>query len=199
MPDPVQVAGEIVMPSERVRFLGREVRSDLKLSDHVGSLCAAVWRAAGWIRFKGRHLGRAELRILYHSWIGGCLHLNAAAYMPSMTDGDVRELQKACNAGVRAVLGLPRKGKDLEQGRKSVKIPTISQVREWYALVEAWEERAKMKKLVAMGRLMRRRETGQIRVLDRRGHRKRQVEVRAASAWNRLPEWIQSKLCSQRN
>lgn len=79
------------------------------------------------------------------------------------------------------MLGLPRKGKvDLEVDRRALRIPTVAQIKERYVLLEAWEERAKMRELAGVGRMTRRRETGLVNAPDQRGHRMHRIETRAA-------------------
>ena len=39
----------------------------------------------------------------------GVLHSNALAFLPALTEGQISALQTAMNAGIRAVLNLPRK------------------------------------------------------------------------------------------
>ena len=116
-PAPVVIAGKIVEPKSKIKFLGLTIRSDLRWSDHVDGICAAVRKAAGRIRFEGRHLGRDERRTLYHAWVGGRIHYNAGVYLPLLNGNEIGRIQTACNSAVRAVLGLPKKGKvDLDSG-----------------------------------------------------------------------------------
>jgi len=65
--------------------------------------------SAGRIRSEGNLFGLKDKRILFNAWIMGVLHSNALAFLPSLTEGQISALQTAMNAGIRAVLNLPRK------------------------------------------------------------------------------------------
>lgn len=191
MPDPVTMAGEEVTPVTKIKFLGLHIRSDLKWTDHVDHLCSVIRRAAGRIRMEGRHLSEKERRILYHSWIGGVIHANARAYITTLSEQEVKRLQTACNAGIRAVLGFPRRGvASVTEGRQRLKIPSVNQIIEQYRLMEAWEKRNWLRDLSRVGADTRRKTRGNVMVPDQRGVRSQLSKTVAALAWSRLPEGV---------
>ena len=187
------IAGKIVEPKSKIKFLGLTIRSDLRWSDHVDGICAAVRKAAGRIRFEGRHLGRDERRTLYHAWVGGRIHYNAGVYLPLLNGNEIGRIQTACNSAVRAVLGLPKKGKvDLDGGRKELRIPTVEQLRRYYECMNAWENRETLIGEAMSGRDTRRKGKGEVQTPDQRGQKQHLTGVRAALTWNSLPEAIRT-------
>ena len=63
-----------------------------------------------------------DRKTLYHGWCTGRLLANAGAYLTLLTDGQKRLVQTACNAGIRAVLGLPRWGKFPMSGERVLQL-----------------------------------------------------------------------------
>ena len=123
---PILVGGTEVQPTSCIKFLGYQLQDDLKCDKHVQIMCNKIRQSAGRIRHEGRHMRVQERRVLYHGWIQGKLMCNAAVYLPFINEGQKLELQTACNAGVRAILGLPKRGRyPLSQLRKSIGISSI--------------------------------------------------------------------------
>ena len=187
-PNPVVMAGHTVHPSQEIKFLGLRIAANLRWSKQVEELCASIRRAAGRIRFEGRNLTIMDRRILYHGWIGGRLNTNMGAYMSMLTEKDINKIQVACNTGLRAVLGFPRRGADdLSSGRKKLGIPTVKQIIHQRELLLAWEHREELLVLAAKGRATRRQEIGDVIAQDQRGKKKHLSKTRARLMWNQLP------------
>ena len=192
-PQPVRVAGEVVKPVEQIRFLGLKIRSDLKWTDHIADLCGSIRRAAGRIRVEGRHMGQKQRTILYHAWIGGRLHANASTYLTQLMEQELHKVQVACNAAIRAVLGVARRGEfDVEAGRRKLGISSVRQIRRQYELMAAWERREELSREARLGRATRRRTGEKVVTPDQRGQRRLLTGVRAAIAWNDLSQEIRN-------
>ena len=181
----------MVHPAREIKFLGLHISSDLTWIKQVNELCSAIRHAAGRIRLEGRDLCVQERRILYHGWVGGRLCSNAGAFLKSLSNKDINRIQTACNAALRAVLGLPKRGKnDLDIGRQRLGIPTVRQVMEQRECLLAWEQRSYFRERAARGRCTRRREAGDLAVPDQRGQRRFLSRTRAELKWNELPDCI---------
>lgn len=193
-PDPVIIAGETVTPIESVRFLGVIIRSDLKWTDQVAALCSSIRRSAARIRVEGRHLSVNERRILYQAWIGGKLHSNAGVYLGLMSGMERKKVQTAINAGVRSILGAPRRGRvgGLDNARRKLGLMGIDQLIERYELLLAWELRDTMRSMASGGLNTRRKDAGDVVVPDQRGRKAQITLTRAAKAWNRVPEEVRN-------
>ena len=110
-PRPITVGGKNIVPTKTVKFLGCLLQTNMKWDRQVTKLCSQLRQAAGRIRFEGRHMTVQDRKTLYHGWCTGTLLANAGAYLVLLTEGQKKSVQTACNAGIRAVIGLPRWGK----------------------------------------------------------------------------------------
>ena len=96
--------------------------------------------------------------MLYNGWIRGAVHSNALVYLPYLNKGELADIQTAMNAGIRAVFGLRRFGYEgINNLRKSLKIPTISEISTFVVSKDAWDKRATFLKEDPVGPLARSR------------------------------------------
>lgn len=185
---PLEIAGYEVIPKKEFKFLGLTIQTNLRWGSHIEQLCASIRRAAGRIRLEGRHLQCQERAQLYAAWVGGRIHSNGRAYLPSISEGEANRLQAACNAAVRAVGGIPKKSEhSVTVVRKKYGIMSVREVKEFYELMEAWEMRDKLVMENVDRRETRSVAASKIVVPDQRGWRKFQTGTIARLSWNRLP------------
>lgn len=191
-PEPIIVGGLEVTPVSKIKFLGLQIQSDMRWSSHVEDLCTSIRRAAGRIRVEGRYLNQKERTILYHGWVGGKLHCNARAYMPSLSESEIEKLQTAANAAVRAVGGRPRKGVlDVSKLRRDLRIQSVRDVKRSYEMLEAWERREHFRlECESRERSTRSKTEGRVCAPDQRGHKKYLTSTIAANTWNALPDFV---------
>lgn len=189
---PVTVGGTNINPSECIKFLGYHLQNDLKCDKHVQIMCNKIRQAAGRIRVEGRHMKVSERRVLYHGWIQGKLMSNGAVYLPFLNEGQKKDLQTACNAGVRAVVGLPRKGQyPLSEIRNRVGIISVGDLGEYITLLEGWKLRPKDD--LHCGPSTRAKTRGDVQVGKHAPWRDKMAATKFKEGWNRLSDKVRGE------
>jgi hypothetical protein len=193
-PDPIVIQGEEIVPSKTLKFLGCHIQSNLKWDKQVKELCNRIRSSAGRIRAEGRHFGSKDRLVLYYGWIQGSLLSNAAAFLPLLDKGQMSELQVACNMGIRAVFGLPKKGNyPLTEIRCKNNIESVEEIRQKLVLYEAWKARANISIMSTSGYETRSRVAGNVPAPMQKGWAGKMIRTIATSAFNELPEDIRKE------
>ena len=115
---------------------------------------------------------------------------NARAYLPLVTDTQVQELQIACNAGIRAVAGLPRRGHyPVSKHRRRLGINSVGQTQESILLQGAW----KLQPIARGNPRTRHQAKGNVKLPSLSGWSGKMMKTRTLEAWNRLPSEIRAE------
>jgi len=189
-PRPITINGETIEPSMSIKFLGLTIQSNLKWDQHVTDLSNKIRWAAGRIRSEGFLFGQRDKRILYNGWIMGLVHSNALAFLPSLTDGQLSTLQTAMNAGIRAVLNLPRKSiVSMTDLRNKHGFLSITDVRDKCLMLAALGNRDKYhQEITASNRPNTRAKVkGDIPHPNIKGHLGKTTSSATDSMWNKIP------------
>ena len=194
---PVKVGATEVHPSECIQFLGYQLQDDLKCDKHVEIMCNRIRMAAGRIRCEGRHMRVNERRVLYHGWIQGKLMSNGAVYLPVLNEGQKNDLQTACNAGIRAVIGLPRKGQyPIGQIRQSLGIRSVKQISEFVTQYEGWKMRPTGELHGGPG--TRAKGKGDIQIGKYIPWQHRMSQTKFKEGWNQLPVEVRKEVSEKK-
>ena len=189
-PWPINVGGESIKPAESTKFLGCHIQGNLKWEKQVNLLNSKIRSCAGRIRYEGQFLDEKDRLTLYHGWIGGNIMANARAFLPLITDTQTQELQTACNAGIRAVAGLPRRGHHpVSETRKRLGIQSVSQTQDSILFQAAWRERPNP----AKSPRTRQQFKGDVKLPVLSGWSGKMMKTKTLEAWNRLPTEIRSE------
>lgn len=165
-----------------------EVRVNLQFNEHVDHLCKKIRCASGRIRSEASLFGWNDRKLLYHAWINGVIYSNGLGYLPHINKTLLSKLQTACNAGVRAVVSLPRRGQaDLSKVRESLGVFEVAQIRDKILLTEAWKQRHELLKPVPPGPLTRNRKNRNLPLPDYRGKEGSKLSNIIIGYWNQLP------------
>ena len=201
-PNPILINGETIYPSKSIKFLGLTIQQNLKWSLHVDNLCNKLRASAGRIRLEGRHFSLNDRKKLFFAWTQGTLLSNALAFLPRLNDIEISRLQTASNSALRAVLGLPRYGKiDLTHFRKSLKIPSICNLRERLLSEAAWKTFQGNIQPNASGPVTRSQANLNLIHPVQKGHHGQMIRTKIVASWNSLPTSIktESKLIKARD
>jgi len=191
-PDPILIDNITIKPKSELTFLGVKIQNNLKWTNHVNTLRGKILAAASRIRTDGRHLSIMDRRTLYGGWIQGLLHSNGLVYLPRLNQSEMTILQKACNAGVRAIVGLPRFGfADLTTIRQKLNIPTVAALNDRITSIAAWKKFANSDWNV-MGPVTRSRVNKNFPAPDQKGHAGKISQAFLIKAWNKLPICIKN-------
>ena len=136
------------------------------------------------IRFEGQNLSKGDRKVLYHGWIGGRLLSNAGAYLPLITETQLRDIQTACNSAVRAVARLPKKGYyPISKVRQSLGIDSVEDVTRSHLLFAGWST----KPVPTETRSTRGTMNRNIRLPSKSGWTGKKILTKRLEAWNELP------------
>jgi len=189
-PEDIIIGNNSISPKSELTFLGVKIQSSLKWNCHVEKLCGKIRAAAGRIRMDGRHLSISDKKILYFGWIQGLLQSNGLAYLPTLNQSELLELQTACNAGIRSIIGLPRYGyAEISVLREGLKIPSVSALKNRICSVAAWKQFSiKVNDSTDYpGPTTRGRQNKNFPLPDMRGHAGKLSSASLTKAWNALP------------
>ena len=197
-PKPINIYNQIISLSTSFRFLGLTIQNNLKWDLHVTNICNKLRWAAGRIRSEGHFLGFADKKILFNGWIMSTLHSNAIAYLPSISDHQLIQLQSAMNCGIRAVVGLPRKSStSITDIREKHGILSVANVRDKCLMLEAYKNRNKFATLNARSRLngpcTRSQSRGEIPHPIQKGQLGKMTSTAVEATWNTIPQVIAGK------
>jgi len=196
-PEPVMVAGTPVQPSKAIKFLGCHIQQDLRWDKQVSQLCCQLRRVAGRIRFEGRHMDMQERRVLYNGWCTGKLLASAGAYLPLLNEGQKKSLQTACNAGIRAVMGLPRWGEfPMSMIRLHYNFDSIDELCDILIYQESWKLRPV--ETLQNGAMTRARARGNISLPSKKQWSGKMISTKLREAWNGLPMNIRQEMDKKR-
>ena len=177
-----------ISPSSSLTFLGMTIQDNLGIDMHVSNLCKKIRSAAARIRSEAHYFNTKDRRTLYQAWINGVLCSNGGAYLPLLNEAQASNLQLACNQGIRAIFGIPRKSRNISISmlRSSLNLPSIEQIAERKILTLAWKSRSSFD-TIQEGPQTRARSNGNIPAPDQRGLKGKMISTATSSAWNRLP------------
>ena len=188
VPNSITVAGCEVKHKDSIKFLGITISSDLEWNSYVGKLCNKLRYAANRIRNEGRYFSIKDRTTLFNGWARSLLHNNALVFLPFLTKSLTSDLQIAMNAGVRAIFGLCRYGfENIASLRKSVKIPSVIEIKEYVCLKGAWDKRDWFKRQLPANPRTRSQLKRCIPMADTRGWAGKALTTVLTSAWNKLP------------
>jgi len=164
------------------------IQDNLGIDTLISKLCKKIRSAAARIRSEAHYFNTKDRRTLYQAWINGVICSNGGAYLPLLNAAQASNLQIACNQGIRAIVGIPRKSRNLSISmlRSSLKLPSIEQIAERKLLTLAWKSRSTFH-TNQEGPQTRARSIGNIPAPDQRGIRGKMISTATSSAWNRLP------------
>ena len=192
-PAPITVGGEIIHPSTSITFLGTIIDNKLNWEPHVTNLCSKIRWQAGRIRDEGHLLRVKDRKTLLHAWILSRIHNNALAFLPSLGEGQLAAIQTAVNAGIRAVMDLPRRSiTSISEIRTKMGIPSVQDIRDQCLLKAAFRNRLKYRELgqSLSGPLTRSRARGEILHPVIKGQLGKMTTTWVDAAWNKLPKDI---------
>jgi len=114
---------------------------------------------------------------------------NGLAYLPSLTNDQLKNLQTAMNASIRAILQLPKYGHlPISEYRTMLGLEPIEMIRDKIVAFEAWKQRQNLVNLQATeGRATRSRNLLNIPAPDQKGWRGKMVSTKVQKMWNTLP------------
>jgi hypothetical protein len=188
-PDPVWVGNEEIFSSDSIKFLGCYLQKDLSWKNQVNVMCKEIRKSASRIRFEGRLMGFESRKVLYHAWIGGKLLNNSRVIFPGLNSEQEKCLQRACNAGIRAIFRLPKRGQvDMDYFRRKANIDSVSVIKKQVELTEAWLKKPEPK--IVPNIVTRSLTRGNIPTPDQRGWKRLISSTIAQKHWNVLPESI---------
>ena len=189
VPDPISIGKTMISPSTEITFLGVKIQSDLRWKNHVTTLCNKIRSAAGRIRVDGRNFSISDKRKLFSGWILGLINSNGLAYLPSATKSELSDLQTAMNAGIRAIIGIPRFGfYNISDIRKKLHLPSVEDLKRRIVSIEAWKRLAFHNEAHnCTGPTTRARKNLKLPLPDQRGHRGKMTISHLTPAWNNLP------------
>ena len=88
--------------------------------------------------------------MVYKAVIHGAIFSNARIYLPEITAKQVKKLQIAMNSGLRAALGLRKKGKvSLSTARKKFGLPTLKEITRYILIKVAWTRKQGLEERLA--------------------------------------------------
>jgi len=187
VPESISIENHVISAKSEIKFLGITIQNNLKWTSQVNTLCDKITAAAYRIRNDGRHLCVSDRRILYNGWIQGPLLSNGLVFLPTLNESESRQLQTACNNGVRAIMGLPRYGYiEISALRRKLNIPSISALKDRITSVAAWKKFHHHKSTSFVGPTTRSREGLNLPVPDQRGHLGKLSSTTLTLAWNKL-------------
>ena len=187
-PSPLAIDGYLINPTNKLVFLGTTIQSDLKWSSQVTSLCNKIRSAAGRIRSEGRNFCVRDKRSLYMAWIQSLIHFNASVILPIVSATELAAVQTASNAGIRAVVGLPKFGyADISALRAELKIQSVDSIIEFALLGAAWKKFSDMPPAAVTGTITRSMSNRNRPHPDQRGHMAKTSTAILTKAWNRIP------------
>jgi len=189
-PKPLVLDGTIIYASSSLKFLGITIQSNSSWEKTVENLCNRIRFAASRIRTEGRFFDCWDRKKLYNGWILGPLHASALAFLPILNSSQLHDLQVALNAGVRAVVNLPKYGHfKLTDIRSHLGIMSIEQIKEKIILQAAWKRREQFQELnnSLSGPSTRSRAKGNIPHPIQKGTLNKMISTSVSCGWNRLP------------
>ena len=187
-PAPINLESIVILPKSEITFLGTTIQSDLKWSNQISSLCNKIRSAAGRIRHEGRNLTILERRSLYMGWIQSQIHYNARVILPIISATELSAIQTASNAGIRAVVGLPKYGyADIATIRSTLGIQTVETIIEYTLQGAAWKKFSSTEPSPKVGPQTRSATNKNRPHPDQRGHLAKTSEALLTKAWNRMP------------
>ena len=195
-PSPITLNGEIILPSTSIKFLGLTIQSNLKWDQHVAGLCNKIRWSAGRIRSEGHLFGVNEKRVLFNGWIMGAIQSNALAFLPSLSEGLLSSLQTAMNAGIRAVLNLPRKSIiSMSAQREKHGFQSITDIRDKSLMIAALKKKDHFIHLSNSESRpnTRAKSNGDIPHPNLKGHFGKTVSAATATMWNKIPKNIRDE------
>jgi len=126
--------------------------------------------------------------MLYMGWIQSLLFFNSPVVLSTSSKSDIAELQTSCNAGIRAVIGLPKYGyADITTIRAKLNIPSVESIVEYSLQVAAWKKFANSSVFEYFGPSTRSRSNGNFPHPDQKGQRAMITDTILKLAWNRIP------------
>jgi len=188
-PGPISIDGQIISPKMEIKFLGVTIQSNLKWSTQISSLCNKIRSASGRIRAEARHLAISDKRLLYNGWIQSQVFFNALTVLPTANLTEMKDIQTACNAGLRAVWGLPKYGYvDISDIRRQLNIPSVEMIVERKLMEKAWKTFASFDFEASMhGPTTRSKTTHNLPHPNQIGQHGKTSTAILTKAWNRLP------------
>ena len=124
------------------------------------------------------------------------LQNNAAVYLPHLNGEQSDKIQRAANAGVRAVAGFPRYGDfPLTETRTALNIPSVQDVNDISIMFEAWKRRRLFldQQHDYDGPKTRGRCAGDVLAPDQRSWAGKTTKTKASIAWNALPREVRAE------
>jgi len=186
-PAPVKIDDMLICLKQEITFLGIKIQSDLKWSSQVSALSGKIRSAASRIRIEGRHLTITDRRMLYMGWIQSQFFCNGLVVLPTITQTEQNTLQTSLNAGIRAIVGLPKYGfADISAIRSKLNIPSIEAITEYSLQWAAWKK-FHGSSFDPVGISTRSKANKLILHPDQRGHRGKMYDSMLTMAWNRIP------------
>ena len=186
-PSPVEIGDITIYPKNEMTFLGIKIQNNLKWSSQISLLCNKIRSAAGRIRVDGRNLTTGDKRMLYMGWIQGLIFSNSPVVLATISSSELSDLQTACNAGIRAMVGIPKYGyADITAIRKKFRIPSVEDIVEYSLQCSAWKFFAHCS-FERPGPMTRSKANMILPHPDQRGHHAKISENLFVQAWNRIP------------
>ena len=193
-PSDVTIGDTVIHPKNEIKFLGTIIQANLKWESQVSFLRNKLRSAAARIRTEGRHFTVSDKRILFHGWVVGQLHCNGLAFLPALNMTEIDQLQRAMNAGIRAVVGLPRYGyAPISDITAKLGLPTLQKIKEKVLLQAAWKRFHEHKPKYSDGPMTRGRSMANIPHGNQKGHAGKISSTVLIPFWNRLPLTIKEQ------
>ena len=190
----MEIEGHIIHPKEEIMFLGVKIQSDLKWTSQISTLSNKIRSAAGRIRCDGRHLTISDRRTLYMGWVQSLVFSNGLVVLSTSSQTELDTLRTSLNAGLRAIVGLPKYGfADLAYIRSKLQIPSLESIIEYTQQLAAWKKLNGITSSIEHeGMMTRSRMSKNLPHPDQRGHCSKMYEAILTKAWNRIPIQIKN-------
>lgn len=187
--NPILIENEEVHPKKSMKFLGLFLQSNLKWDQQIEFLSNRIRYASARIRNEGKLYSVGDKKKLYFAWIQGLLRSNLLAYMPYVTETQLNTLQKAANAGIRAVISAKRYGHiPLTEIRKELDIPSVKDLVQRAMCYEAWKNRNHFRQISDASRDTRAKSSGNVIIKNAKSWNRQTTFLKLSEAWNLLPK-----------
>ena len=122
------------------------------------------------------------------AWMQSLIHFNASVILPIVSATELAAIQTASNAGIRAVVGLPKFGyADISALRAELKIQSVDTIIEFALLGAAWKKFSNTPPAAVTGTTTRSMSNRNRPHPDQRGHMAKTSTAILTKAWNRIP------------
>ena len=127
-------------------------------------------------------------------WVQSLVFSNGLVVLSTSSQAEIDTLRTSLNAGLRAIVGLPKYGfADLAYIRSKLQIPSLESIIEYTQQLAAWKKLNGITSSIEHeGMMTRSRMSKNLPHPDQRGHCSKMYEAILTKAWNRIPIQIKN-------